>query len=107
MVVANLQSASGAYAVMSTVVLPPLEPNTLNLFTYPLPDTRTVTTTLAALRGHYFELYEVGGQGRLLPSPTKFVFGHIYAIEIRGDRPLPLYLAPPRRSPDGTVTNGQ
>jgi len=107
LVVADLQRYSGTYAVMSTIVLPPLEPTILNLFTYPLPDRRAVTTTLASLQGRYSDLYEVGTQGRLLPAPAEFVFGHIYLIKITGDRPLPLYLAPPRRLPNGTVPGSQ
>lgn len=48
LVVAELQPQDGTYAVMSTVTLPTLQPG-WNALTYPLPDTRSVTTALQSI----------------------------------------------------------
>lgn len=106
LVAATLQPAPGIYAVMATVALPALKPGP-NLFTYPLLDSRPITTALASLHGRYTDLYEVDPDGRRLSVPTMLLFGHVYNLNLKGDQPLTLYLAPPRRSPDGGVTDSQ
>ena len=106
LVAANLQPAAGIYAVMATVALPELQPGR-NLFTYPLLDSRPITTALASLYGRYTDLYEVDANGRRLSAPTMLVFGHVYSINLKGEQPAILYLAPPRRSPDGSVAGSQ
>lgn len=102
LLVADLQVSAGTYAVMSTVVLPALSSG-LNLVTYPLPDTRPITTALASLAGQYSNLYEVGPNGKLLLAPQQLVFGHTYAIQIESRESVYLYLAPPRRLPNGQI----
>ena len=108
LLIADLQPSAGTYAIMSTIKLPEFHPG-LNLFTYPLADTRPVTTALASLAGRYSELYEVKKDGILQFAPTHLVFGHTYLLRIQGseNEEAILYLAPPRRLPDGTLPGMQ
>ena len=106
LLVADLQSVAGTYAVMATVVLPELKPG-LNLFTYPLSDSRPVTEALTSIHSHYAEIYEVLPNGHLESAVDKLIFGHIYAIRIEGNQSVTLYLAPPRRLPSGVVPGSQ
>jgi hypothetical protein len=48
----------GVYAVLSTLVMPQLQPE-WNLFSFPLLVTRTVESALASIAGSYSEIYEV------------------------------------------------
>jgi hypothetical protein len=41
--------------------------------------------------------------GNVESNVKQLRFGHVYWIKIEGQEPVTLYLAPPRRSPDGTV----
>ncbi|HSJ57533.1 MAG TPA: hypothetical protein VLC95_10150, partial [Anaerolineae bacterium] len=125
LVVADLQPGAGTYAVMSTIPLPSFQPG-WNLFAYPLPDSRSLDAALASIVGRYSVVHAPPAQAQglvaLLPGTTvapdaaaaawlatlrtnvqELVFGAVYLIRIEGDEPVTLYLAPPRRSPDGAV----
>ncbi|MBW7882054.1 MAG: VCBS repeat-containing protein [Caldilineaceae bacterium] len=61
LVIARLQPTSGAYAVMSTVALPTLQPG-WNLLAYPLPDARPVDQALQSISGVYGPVIAMGDQ---------------------------------------------
>jgi|LakMenEpi03Aug12_release.lakeMendotaPanAssembly.Ray.scaffolds.fasta_scaffold05296_10 hypothetical protein len=119
LVVADLQPEAGVYAVMSTIVLPPLQPG-WNMIAYPLPDARPISDALRSIAGAYSVVYEppsdvaallrtfagkpsaIADQLTAVKTNVDYVvFGHVYWIKV--DQPVTLYLAPPRRTPDGAV----
>ncbi len=106
LVVANLEDVDGTYAVMSSVTMPTLLPG-WNTFSYPLPDSRPVTRTLASISGTYSTVYQgdlgIQPQDILATNVTHFEFGNVYWIWIDGNKAVIPYLAPPKRSPDGIV----
>jgi hypothetical protein len=57
MVVADLQTEAGTYAVISTVALPELQPG-WNLLAYPLPDSRPVSEALLSVIDRVAEVIE-------------------------------------------------
>ena len=86
--------------------MPELNPG-WNIFSYPLPDSRTITDTLASIAGSYSTVYqgdiETKSQNLVESNVSHFNFGKVYWIWIDGDEPVIPYLAPPKRSPDGVV----
>ena len=56
LIVADLRSEDGVYAVMASIEMPTMKQG-WNLFTYPLPVTRTVTESLASIAGNYSAVY--------------------------------------------------
>lgn len=56
LIVADLRSEDGVYAVMASIEMPTMKQG-WNLFTYPLPVTRTITESLASIAGNYTAVY--------------------------------------------------
>ncbi len=110
MVVADLQSRNGVYAIMSTIEMPFLSPG-WNQFVYPLPDPRPITDALRSINGAYTVVYKSDLPGSIPGTTTetnvdKLEFGTAYWIWVEGDETVVPYLAPPARSPDGYVPGG-
>ena len=110
LIVATLQADNGTYAIMATVALPVLEPG-WNLFVYPLPDSRPITETLASLTGRVGAVvlveppYEIPDESAVT-NVEKMEFGHAYWVWLDAAESVVPYIAPPVRSPDGTVPGG-
>ena len=56
LIVSDLRNEDGVYAVMATIEMPAMQSG-WNLFTYPLPVTRTLTESLASIDGQYAAVY--------------------------------------------------
>jgi hypothetical protein len=111
LVVAELEDTDGTYAVMSTIKMPELSPG-WNLFSYPLPDSRSISDALASINGTYTTVYQGDLSGNRSPNSvdtnvSQFEFGEVYWIWIDGTKDVIPYLAAPRRSPDGVVPGSQ
>ncbi|MCB9137552.1 MAG: VCBS repeat-containing protein [Caldilineaceae bacterium] len=119
-IVTDLRPEAGTYAVMSTLALPPLQAG-WNLVTYPLPDCRTSAQALASLDGVEAVMATGENAGSLLASAEtgvalpatdsatiaapadRFEFGKSYLVKVNA--PGVIYLAPPRRTPDGVFAS--
>ncbi len=106
LVVTELKEGNGTYAIMATIEMPALKPG-WNLFSYPMPDSRPVTETLASIAGSYDTVY-FGESGEKPPvgaetNVTQFEFGKAYWIWINEDEAMTPYLAPPIRTPEGII----
>ena len=110
LVVADLQAENGTYAIMSTLALPELAPG-WNLIVYPLPDARPSGDALSSLGDRVTVVYESEQAGERPPDEaetnvSELEFAHTYWVWLDGDEPATLYLAPPRRAPDGNLPGG-
>lgn len=102
-VIADLRPEAGYYAIMSTIMLPPLEPGVLNPFIYPLPDCRMVPDALASLQGTYSAIYRVEPNGAIETNVDRLEFGKAYLLKMDSKEAVTPFLAPPRRSPEGEL----
>ena len=106
LVVVELENEDGTYAVMSTIKMPALKSG-WNLLSYPLPDPRAVTDTLASIAGSYGSIYQndsgVKPQDDTKTNVTQFKFGETYWIWIEGSESVTPYLRPPRRTAEGVI----
>jgi hypothetical protein len=101
LVVADLQDTDGTYAVMSTVILPGLNPGR-NQFSYPLAVTQTVSDALRSISSEYSRVFEVAMDGQER-DVNDLEFGRVYWIDITASEVVTPYLAPPVTLPDGQV----
>ncbi|MFZ4656071.1 MAG: FG-GAP repeat domain-containing protein [Caldilineaceae bacterium] len=101
-VIADLRPEPGYYAVMSTIMLPPLAPGISPLI-YPLPDCRMAINALASLQGKYSAIYRLEPNGVITTAVDRLEFGKTYLLKIDSEEPVTPFLAPPRRAPDGEL----